>query len=160
MTLLLAVLLALPAGCTNQEVASRWDAVQEASQGEAAVSADAVSGSEFNRFFPEPQDDYDVVFTQEKDGFAEASLQADGEEAATLAVSDTVSNPSAAEKFADSSETLDGYPLVASGSEGTSILVADRFQVQVRSKIDDFDEEDHRLWLSRFDLDGLAALAD
>ena len=158
-SLLLVVLMAFPTACTGP-APTRWDAAQEASQGETAVSAGAVSGGEFNQFFPEPQDGYDIVFLQEKDGFAEASLQENGEEAATLAISDTTSNPSATEKFADSTEELEGYPLAASGTQGTAVLVADRFQFQVRSQIDDFDDEDRRLWLSRFELDGLAALAD
>lgn len=83
-----------------------------------------------------------MVFTQEKSGFAEAVLKQDGEDVATLAVFDTVSNPDAAAKYADSDETVAGYPAVAVGANGLAILVADRFQVQVRALNDDFARDD------------------
>jgi hypothetical protein len=101
---------------------------------------------------------FEVVYTQEKIGFAEATLKEDGEDVATLAIFDTVSNPAAAGKYAESSEELEGYPLVAVGSNTNAILVADRFQVQVRSRSDEFTEDDRKEWLAEFDLDGLAAL--
>ncbi len=156
---LLILLMFLPA-CRGTPTPSRWDDAQEASTGGQATLDDALPGSAFNKFFPKPDKDlgFDVVYTQEKNGFAEAKLKQDGEEIATLSVSDTANNPSAVEKFKDTAERLAEYPIAAVGSKGTAILVADRFQVQVRSKSADFDEVDREHWLQEFDLDGLANL--
>jgi hypothetical protein len=152
--ILLAIVALMPvAGCRRET--SRWDEVQEGSKKATAVSGDAVRGSALNAFFPESGDDHKITFTQEKTGFAEAKLTIDGKESATLSISDTISNPSAAEKYQESEEKLDGYPMAEIGSKGTGILVAGRFQVQVRSESADFDRQS---WLLEFDLDGLSKL--
>ena len=155
--LLFMVTLVFISACGEEEP-SRWDEAQSASEDGQAVAEDAVPGDEFNKFFPESSGGLEVVFSQEKAGFAEALLEKDGTEVATLSISDTASNPSAAEKFADSSEELDGYPIVEVGSQGSAVLVADRFQVQVRSKAEDFNQDNRRSWLSAFDLSGLEGL--
>lgn len=127
---------------------SRWEEAQQATEGQEIVAeGEVIAGGEFNRFFPEVSDPFDVVFLQEKAGFAEAALEFEGEEVATLAVSDTANNPSARDKFAESNDTLEGYPLAAVGNNGTALLVAERFQVQVRSKAADFAAEDREAWL-------------
>jgi hypothetical protein len=156
----LLLFLFLGAGCAPAAEPDRWATVQEESSGQAATSGEAVAGGEFNRYFPEAQEGYDIVYTQEISGFGVASLQYEGEEIATLAITHVANNPEMADKYADSPESLDDYPLAEVGSEGTAILVADRFQVQVRSKQDDFDASDRETWLRRLDLDGLASLAD
>lgn len=156
MALLLAVVLATSA-CAEEQ--TRWDqAQQESSQTQVATSDESIAGSAFNRFFPEADGDFDLTYTQEKEGFAEAVLERDGTEVAFLSVFDTVNNPEAAEKFQDSSEELAGYPVVDVGSNGTAILVEDRFQVQVRSSDASFSRFDREDWLQRFDLDGLSQL--
>lgn len=140
---------------------SRWEAAQQTTESQAVVSeGNVIPGSQFNQFFPEVEDPFDIVFLQEKEGFAEAALQFEDEDVATLAISDTANNPSARDKYADSDDTLESYPMVSVGNNGTAILVADRFQVQVRSQADDFIAEDRESWLLEFDLDGLAGLAD
>jgi|GEM_PF-2078604 len=70
---------------------------------------EALAGGEFNKFFPQSRDQFDIVYTQEKQGFAEAILRADGDDVATLAIFDTVSNPDAAAKYADSTEKTTNY---------------------------------------------------
>ena len=69
-----------------------------------------------------------------------------------------INNPNAREKFQASTKTIGGYPAIAQGSKSTVVLVADRFQVKVRSKDDSFNEENRRDWLSKFDLKGLSQL--
>lgn len=159
-TLLLISLIASALFITacNVKEATVWDAAQTASQDGEAVAEDAIAGSEFNQFFPKSADGLEVIFSQEKDGFAEAVLEKDGAEVATLSISDIISNPSAADKYADSSDTLDSFPLVDVGSQGSAVLVADRFQVQVRSKADDFNRDNRVSWLAAFDLAGLSGL--
>lgn len=154
---MLCSLLLLAAACAPEE-ASRWDVVQEETAGERATSAEDLAGGEFNKFFPESDGDFSVVYTQEKSGFAEAVLKENGEDVATLAVSDTVNNPSALDKYGESSQAIGGYPAAAVGDNGTAILVADRLQVQVRSVSDAFSEGDRESWIQAFDLDGLAQL--
>lgn len=160
--LLLSLVLALAlSACQPVRPTSQWEAAQTATEGQQVVSeGKVIPGGEFNKFFPDPEDPFDITFLQEKEGFAEAALEFEGDEVATLAVSDTANNPSARDKYEGSNEELEGYPLVAVGNNGTAILVADRIQVQVRSKADDFAAEDREAWLLEFDLDGLAALAD
>ncbi len=116
------------------------------------------AGGEFNKFFPKSADGFDVVFTQEKAGMAQAKLKRDGKDAAMLTIADLTGNPEAADKFKSSTAGIAGYPAAASGSLGTAVLVAGRFQVQARSTDSSFTENDRRLWLERFDLNGLAKL--
>lgn len=116
------------------------------------------AGGEFNKFFPKSADGFDVVFTQEKAGMAQAKLKKEGKDAAMLTIADLTGNPDAAGKFKGSTAAIAGYPAAASGSMGTAVLVADRFQVQVRSTDSSFTENDRRLWLERFDFNGLAKL--
>ncbi len=158
----LAVLTALAqplvlTGCGQQT--SRWDEAQQQSKNKAAVAKEAVDGSAFNKFFPEVARPFDLVYKQEKQGTAIASLKKDGKEVATLTIFDTLSNPEAVKDYKETTQALAGYPLVAKGSKGTALLVAGRFQVQVRSTDDSFTETDRKEWLKKFDLDGLAKLA-
>ncbi len=116
-------------------------------------------GGAFNKFFPDVQgSDYERTFTQEKEGFAEIKLTLDGKEMAKISISDTVTNLSAQSKFADSTETISGYPAVAQGSKANAVLVGDRYQVKAMSRDDAFTEGDRKEWLAKVDLKGLAAL--
>ncbi len=150
------VVLIAAAGCKQEP--SRWDQAQQQSQKKPAVTEDSVAGGEFNKFFPKVESPYDLTYKQEKTGYAEASLKHDGSEVAVLSISDTRNNPDAAEKYRDATETLSDYPLAAIGSKGSGVLVADRFQVQVRSTNEAFDESDRKQWLELFDLAGLSKL--
>lgn len=116
------------------------------------------AGGEFNKFFPKSQGGFDVVFTQEKPGMAQAKLKKDGKDVAMLTIADLTGNPDAAGKFRNSTASISGYPAAASGGLGTAVLVADRFQVQARSTDDSFTEADRRTWLERFNLNGLSKI--
>ncbi|MFN8490001.1 MAG: hypothetical protein U0350_20610 [Caldilineaceae bacterium] len=137
---------------------SRWDAAQATTSGQRATVKEALAGSEFNKFFPKGSNGYTVVYTQEKTGFAEAVLKNKGDDVATLSIFDTISNPDAAAKYKASAKQISGYPATNVGNNGTSILVANRFQIQVRSKADSFTAQDRETWLAAFDLAGLAKL--
>ncbi|MBE9222276.1 hypothetical protein IQ215_06160 [Cyanobacterium stanieri LEGE 03274] len=157
----LACLLVILPACGN-DTPSRFEGAQQesidAGSRNTAVSTDAEEGSSFNRFFPVSDESYERVFTQEKDGFVEAVLKESGQNVATLGVFDTISNPSAKDDFVDSQEQIGGYPLAQKGSRATAVLVADRFQVTVRSMDDSFTVADREAWLAKFDLNGLASL--
>ena len=146
------------AGC--QDEPTRWDEVQQETEGRnsPAVSEDSVEGGDLNRFFPKVESPFDIVFKQEKQGFAQVSLQKDGQELAVLSISDTTDNPDAKNKYQDSDQTLDGHPMAAAGSKGTAILVADRYQVQARSMDPSFGEAERKEWLQKFDLKSLSNL--
>lgn len=145
------------AGCEQKE--DRWAAAQaESSRTKKAVSSDAAAGAEFNKFFPQVESPWDIVFKQEKTGFAQASLQKDGKEVAVLSVSDTRNNPEAAGKFKDAGKNIAGYPLAAVGDKGTAILVNDRFQVQVRSMDPVFGPEERETWLTKFNLQAIGRI--
>ncbi len=160
--MLVAVLL-LVSGCGSQTAEpTRWDSAQQEStqqQRGQAVAKDAEQGSRFNRFFPEAGEGYDLVYTQEKKGFAAAKLKQNGKEVAALAVSDISSNPSAADKYQNSAKTIAGYPAAELGKTQTSVLVGDRFQVKISSRDDSFTPSDREAWLQRFDLQGIEGLA-
>ena len=142
--LLLSILLFTTA-CAQKE-AGRFDQVQQ----------ESTQGSEFNKFFPAASDGYQRVFTQEKKGFAQAKLKKDGKEVAKISVNDTISNPSAAAKFAKSSKKISGYPAVESGKQ-TAVLVSDRYQVKIiSSDPDTFTAADREAWLKKFNLSGLS----
>ncbi|MDY6940980.1 MAG: hypothetical protein SWY16_25400 [Cyanobacteriota bacterium] len=124
----------------------------------ASVSAEVLAGGEFNKFFPSPSGEFARVYTQEKEGFAEAKLQRDGNEVAMLAISDTIRTPAAAQKYEQSSKSIGGYPAVTVGNTQTAVLVGDRFQVKAISRDPSFTEADREAWLQKFDLGGLARL--
>ena len=152
-------LLALVAACGGGNPAeTRWATAQQESRNKPAVSKEALPGSAFNKFFPKAESPWDLTYKQEKQGTAIASLKKNGKEVATLTVFDTVSEPDVAREYKESTQALAGCPLVAKGAKGTAVLVANRFQVQVRSMDNSFGEDDRKEWLKKFDLDGIAKL--
>jgi hypothetical protein len=145
-------------GCGKSEP-DRWAPAQEqSSESGRAVSSEAVEGGQFNRFFPPVEKPWDIVFKQEKSGFAQASLQQDGREVAVLSVSDTTNNPDAAEKFKASEKQLAGYPMVAIGEQTTAILVGERYQVQIRSADPVFGPQEREQWLPKFNLEAISRI--
>jgi hypothetical protein len=159
-SLLLSVLL-LVTSCAPQ-APSRWDQAQkESTQKPTQVNKTAskpVEGGKFNKFFPAGGGGYQRVYTQEKPGFAEAKLKKSGQDVAVISISDTASNPSAAQKFQQSSQKIGGYPAVNQGSNGTAVLVGNRYQVKVQSRSPGFTQSDREAWLQKFDLSGLSRL--
>ncbi|MGB8697854.1 MAG: hypothetical protein WCD18_00410 [Thermosynechococcaceae cyanobacterium] len=160
LSLCLCGLLLISTGCTSQPPSPYAQVQQESTQRDAtkAVAKDATQGSEFNAFFPKPAAGFERVYTQEKKGFAEAKLKQDGKDLAMLSISDTASLPTAAQKYAQSTEKIAGYPTVEVGTTQTGVLVADRYQVKVLSRDPGFTKSDRQDWIARFDLNGLAKL--
>ena len=158
--LLLLPLVAMVVACGGNPAETRWATAQQESRNQPAVSKEALAGKEFNKFFPKAQSTWDLTYKQEKPGTAIAILKKDGKEVATLTVFDTVSEPDVAKDYKESTEALAGCPLVAKGAKGTALLVANRFQVQVRSMDNSFTEDDRKAWIKKFDLDGIAKLND
>jgi hypothetical protein len=155
--LLLVLPLVALSACGREP--SRFDEAQEKTRRNAkAVSKEAMPGAEFNKFFPKAEGAYDVVYADEKAGFAQAKLVKEGQDVATLSIFDTVSNPEAADKYKDTQEVLEGYPAIEIGNSGTGLLVGDRFQVQIRSADANFSKFDREDWLKKFDLANLAKL--
>src|SRR5262245_34049175 len=143
------------AGCYKE--ASRWEAAQQATEGrKTSVAESAVDGSVFNQFFPKQGEGFNIVFKQEKSGFAQASLQQDGKELAVFSIFDTVSNPDARSKYGTVAEQIAGYPVVTAEAKSLSALVANRFQVQVRSTDRGFGESDRIELLQMFDVAGIS----
>lgn len=159
LTVFVLATLLLVTAC-SPEAPSRFQGAQQEStqRGASAVVKESTSGGTFNKFFPQGGDGYDRVYTQEKKGFAEAKLKKDGKEVAVMAISDTLNNPTAIQKFEQSQEKIAGYPAVQQGSQGTAILVSNRYQVKVLSRDPAFTQSDRQAWLEKFDLNGLARL--
>ncbi len=157
--LLLSILL-LVSACAK-EAPSRFDqAQQESSQQRSgqAVAKEATQGSNFNRFFPAASDGFERVYTQEKKGFAEAKLKKGGKDVAMLSISDTLSTPSAAAKYQNSTTQIAGYPAVEIGNTQTGVLVGGRYQVKVISRDPSFTASDRKAWMERFNFKDLARL--
>jgi hypothetical protein len=156
---LLATMLLITA-CGTTAAPSRFEQAQKEStqRGASSVVKESQTGNRFNKFFPTAGDGYERVYTQEKTGFAEAKLKRDGKEVAVMAISDTVNNPTATEKFQKSTEKIGGYPTVQQGSMATAILVKNRYQVKVLSRDPAFTGSDRQAWLEKFDLAGLSNL--
>ncbi|MBL8850169.1 MAG: hypothetical protein JNG89_10820 [Planctomycetaceae bacterium] len=153
----LALALLMGAGC--EKAPSRWESAQTQTEGkQTSVAQKAVDGGTFNQFFPKQGDGYDIVFKQEKSGFAQASLQQGGKELALFSIFDTESNPDARTKFEGVTDKIAGYPIVTEEAKSLSALVGQRFQVQVRSVDAGFGESDRKAWLEKFDLTGVAEL--
>jgi hypothetical protein len=151
------VLFLFVSGCATS-VSTPPEVQQSAEQVSQPVGAKPVSGGEFNQFFPKGQGDYKVTFRQEKTGFSQAQLSQGGTDVALLSINDIANNPSAANKFNNSSQSMAGYPAVTQGKNTTAILVGDRYQVKIKSNADSFTEGDREQWLKQFNLTGLARL--
>jgi len=54
-----------------------------------------LAGGDFNKFFPEKEGSFKIVFTQEKKGMTQAKLKKDGKDIATLTIADLISNSGA-----------------------------------------------------------------
>jgi len=119
---------------------------------------ESTAGAKLNSVFPAAEGEYKLTFTQEKQGFAEAALAKGAAKVATLTVSDTEATPSARDKFKTSTKKLGNYPVAANGSMGTALLVANRYQVQVRSLAPAFTAEERTAWLEKFNLAKLAEI--
>ena len=118
----------------------------------APVPATPVAGKNFNKVFPVSADGFSVQFTQEKDGYAQADLLKGGKKLAQFSVSDTEANPTARDKFKNSTKQIGGHASAAVGSMGTAVLVAGRYQVQVRSTDPSFTAADREAWIAKFKL--------
>ena len=157
--LLLSILL-MVTGCAPKPPSPYAQAQQESTQkgAQPAVSKQAEQGSSFNKFFPKAGGGYDRVFTQEKKGFAEAKLKKDGKDLAMLSISDTISLPAAAKKFDSSTTKVANYPAMEIGTTQSAVLVNGRYQVKVLSRDPGFTAADRKIWLQKFDLNGLSKL--
>src|SRR5882757_7528771 len=90
-TWLAAVVLLAVATSACKKEPTRWDKAAETPlpPKPAQPSQQEKPGGSFNRAFPaDGVGGYQRVFTQEKDGFAEAKLQKEGKDVAVLAISD------------------------------------------------------------------------
>ena len=155
----LIVTLLLVTSCAQQPT-SRYDAAQQEStegrQKNQTNSKEATQGASFNKFFPTSGDGYKRVYTQEKQGLAQAVLKKDGKKVATFSISDTEGNEAARKKFEKSSQKISGYPAIEQGKSTTAILVGDRYQVKVSST--QLNPSEREEWLEKFNLRGLASL--
>lgn len=139
--------------CKDEPKSTRWnDAAAAASTPAPIVSVGPVTeGSNFNAAFPpDGVDGYKRVFTQEKDGFAEAKLQKDGKDVATLSIADTNANADAKSKFDGAKDKLGDWPMTTVGKNQTTVLVKDRYQVKVSSTT--LDHDARKKLLEKFDL--------
>lgn len=152
---LLSVLLLVTA-CGGPKETSRFEGAQQ--QKTPAVVSESAKGGSFNKYFPKTSGDYSLTYTQEKKGAAIAKLKKGGKDVAELSVTDTVNTPDARDKFKQSTQKIAGYPATTQGTTMTSILVADRFQVKVRSLDTSFSPSDREAWLQKFNNSGIASL--
>lgn len=161
--LALALALCASAGssaCKKDEPKSdRWNdaaaaiATAPPAAADAAAAAAMPTGS-FNKFFPKDGGGgFKRVFTADKEGYAEAKLQKDGKDVATLSVSDADKQPYARAKFDGVTEKVEGFPVMKVGNNQSSVLVKDRFQVKVSSPT--LDHDARKAILATFDLKGL-----
>jgi hypothetical protein len=104
----------------------------------------------FKPFFPKEN----VVFSSSKEGFAEGKLSKDGNEVAILTIIDAERLAYAKAKFDTATEKLEGFPVLKTAPNQSSVLVRERFQVKVQSQT--LDHEARKAILATFDLKGLA----
>lgn len=148
----------LVVACGGEKTPSRYDQTQKETQGQSAVSKQAVNGSKFNKYFPKSANGFSVVAAQEKKGFAEHKLNKGGKNVALLSISDTISTPASASKYQQSANKIAGFPTVDQGQTGTGVLVGDRFQVKAQSRDPSFTKQDRVNWIQKFNLNGLSQL--
>ena len=160
--LALFVALSVTAGCKKEPDRFEEAAAQaEKKAEEKAIARDngtlpvEVKGGVLNAVFPKSGPAGTVVFTAEKEGYAEANVNDDsGNKVAMLAVSDLSQDPEAKTKFAGSTDAIDGSPVVTVGKNQSAMLVNNKFQVKCSSPT--LDAAARRTWLEQFDRKALA----
>jgi hypothetical protein len=148
--------LSLVVVACGEKPPSRYDQVQKETQGQSAVSKQAVNGGQLNQYFPKSADGFSVVAAQEKKGFAEHKVNKGGKNVAMLSISDTISTPESASKYKQSTSKIAGFPAVDQGQNGTGVLVGDRFQVKAQSRDPSFTKQNRVTWIKKFNLNGLS----
>lgn len=149
-SLLTACQLNLPA---SQATVEELGAAVEHGVGGALLPGDALQ-----TFLPKAGSGFFVEIIQTSEGNVEAALKLENTQIATLSIRDTSGGPGINAGFQSSTLTIAGYPALEVDPQTTAILVANRYQVSVRSVAPDFTPEDRQYWLAEFDLAGLAAL--
>jgi len=145
------VLVLALGGCSKDEKEKRWDTVASATT--ASASTPRTETGALNASFPKDGAlGYKRVFTADKEGFAEAKLQKDGTDVATLAIAQA--DDAAKGKFKSATDKVKGFPLVTVGKNQSAVLVGDKFQAKVSSTT--LDDAARRAILEAFDLEGLA----
>jgi hypothetical protein len=140
----------------TDDAATRAPVATPAPSASGAASPRLPAGT-FVKFFPGDGDKGIArVVTADRAGYAEAKLRKDGSEIAVLAISDAERSPFTKAKFEESTDKLEGFPLLKVGNEQTSLLVKGRYQVKVTSPT--LDHEGRKAILKTFDLKGLDAL--
>jgi hypothetical protein len=161
-TILLAVLAlssALATACSKKSPPPPTAAVDAAAP-VATLTTDAGTGeagaaTALKDYFPQDgAGGYKrVIHSTTRDGYVEAALEKDGKEVAILSISDAERMAYVKAKFESATEKLQGYPLLTSGKDLSTILVKDRFQIKVLSKT--LDADARKAILATFDLKGL-----
>jgi hypothetical protein len=152
----LSTLTTLGACKKDEPKSTRWDdaAAAMATASSAAPTASVAPTGSLNRFFPkDDQGGYKRVFTADKAGYAEAKLQKEGKDVATISIADSENLGAAKAKFEGAAEKVEGFPAVKVGNNQTSVLVKERYQVKVSSPT--LDHEARKAILATFDLKGL-----
>lgn len=162
----------LPAGCNEATSKAQQQTQQQPTtivekesqspgteeEGQRPVAADSAESGKFDPFFPKPEDGYAIVLQPENPGYAQASLQGEGDkELAVFSIFDTENNPVVSARFERSDAKFGDYP-VLSEDGSLSALIAKRYHVQVRSVATDFGEAERQAWLEKFDLAGIAKM--
>ena len=152
----LALSLSLIA-CKDPPKSTRWDeAGATATAGTASTTEPKVDTGILNAFFPgDGEGGYKRVFTADRPGYAEAKLQKDGKDVATLTIADSAGDKAAVSKYETATEKVKDCPVVKVGNNQSSALVKARFQVKVSSPT--LDHEARKAILSTFDLKGLSS---
>jgi hypothetical protein len=96
------------------------------------------------------------VDRQPKVGYAEVVYRRGKYELATVTILDTMGVPGVRERFEDAKETAAGFPLKTSGFTKSTVLVGDRFQVQVQSQR--LEAAERKTLLEKMDLKALQTL--
>ena len=141
-----------PASTETPEAASPSLAVGErAGLSDAGGMASGVPTAPLKEYFPlDGAGGYKRVIRANRVGYVEASLEKDGKEIAILSISDAERLAYVKARFENATEKVDGFPLLSSGQDLSTILVRDRFEIKVLSKT--LDASARKAVLASFDL--------
>ena len=121
---------------------------------EAGGIASGVPTAPLKDYFPlDAAGGFKRVIRANRVGYAEASLEKDGKEVAVLSISDAERLAYVKARFENATDKVDGFPLLTSGKDLSTILVRDRFEIKVLSKT--LDASARKAILASFDLKGL-----
>ncbi|PWJ40926.1 hypothetical protein [Sediminitomix flava] len=121
---------------------------------------DVIDGKLLQEAFPDSLPKFQIYVTHSAVGMVKAKVINDSSKViASSSIIDLLNHKNEISRFKKSELSFEDYPLLIKGQNSIAILVADRFQVQIKSLSQSFNDDRIKERFKQFDLEKLKALS-